>query len=433
MRAVRVDDAYTNLVLPAVIRRLRLEPRDAAFATELAAGTIRRRATYDAILADCIDRPLRKVAPEVLDALRLGCHQLLSMRVPPHAAINTTVNLVHAKAGPGVAGFANAVLRTVSRQDLEQWIAAVAPDPASSRKAVLDHAAIVHSLPSWVIEQLEMAAPDDDLDALLAANNVPPRVTLVARPGWATREELPGEPTPYSPYGVTLEGGDPARIPAVAEGRAGVQDEGSQLVAVALAAAPLDGPDRRWVDLCAGPGGKAALLAALAAERGAGLTAVERHPHRAELVRQAVGDSAQVLVADGTAPPLAAGEADRVLVDAPCTGLGALRRRPEARWRRRPEDLMDLVHLQRRLLQSAMELVRPGGLVLYATCSPVLGETRQVVGSVVQQGAEVVDVRPLLPGVTDADAQLEGTAQLWPHRHGTDAMFLALLRRPTGV
>jgi 16S rRNA (cytosine967-C5)-methyltransferase len=430
LRAVRVDDAYTNLVLPAVIERLRLDSRDAAFATELASGTIRRRATYDAILADCIDRPLRKVAPEALDALRLGCHQLLGMRVPPHAAISTTVNLVHAKSGPGVAGFANAVLRTVSRRDLDQWVAAVAPDPAKSRKAALDRAAIVHSLPSWVIEQFEMAAPDDDLDALLAANNVPPRVTLVARPGRATRDELPGDPTPYSPYGTVLTGGDPGRVPAVAEGRAGVQDEGSQLVAHALATAPLDGPDARWVDLCAGPGGKAALLAALAAQRGGRLVAVERHRHRAGLVRQALGDDAAVVMADGTVPPLARGSADRVLVDAPCTGLGALRRRPEARWRRRPEDLMDLVQLQRRLLQSALRLVRPGGLVLYATCSPVLGETRQVVASVVQEGAEVVDVRPFLPGVTDADGPMEGTAQLWPHRHGTDAMFLALLRRP---
>lgn len=430
LRAVRDDDAYTNLVLPAVIARLRLDSRDAAFATELASGTIRRRATYDAILADCVDRPLRKVAPEALDALRLGCHQLLGMRVPPHAAISTTVNLVHAKSGPGVAGFANAVLRTVSRYDLEEWIDKVAPDAAKGRKAALDRAAIVHSLPSWVIEQFETAAPEDDLDALLAANNVPPRVTLVARPGRATRDELPGTPTPYSPYGTVLDGGDPGRVPAVAEGRAGVQDEGSQLVAHALGTAPLDGRDRCWIDLCAGPGGKAALLAAFAAQRGARLVAVERHRHRAALVRQTVGDDVGVVIADGTTPPFIPAGADRVLVDAPCTGLGALRRRPEARWRRRPEDLMVLVHLQRRLLQSALNLVRPGGLVLYATCSPVLGETRQVVSSVLQEGAEVVDVRPMLPGVADADGPLEGTAQLWPHRHGTDAMFLALLRRP---
>jgi 16S rRNA (cytosine967-C5)-methyltransferase len=430
LRAVRVDHAYTNLVLPGVLERLGLVGRDAAFATELASGTIRRQGTYDAILDACIDRPLRNVTAKVLDALRLGCHQLLLMRVPDHAAIHTTVDLVHAQAGPGAAGFANAVLRAVARQSLEQWIEQVAPDPGDSTEDLWEHLTVVHSLPYWMLRELLLAAPADSPTAVLAANNEPPKVTLVVRPGLAQREELPGEPTPYSPYGTILESGDPAQVPAVAEGRAGVQDEGSQLIAHALATAPLEGRDEHWLDLCAGPGGKAALLAGLAIERGARLTAVERHEHRAELERRAVGDSATVLTADGTRPPLAEGSVDRVLVDAPCTGLGALRRRPEARWRRRPDDLLDLVILQRDLLRSALKVVRPGGLVLYATCSPVLAETRQIVSAAVAGGVELLDVRPLLPGVTDADGPVEGSAQLWPHRHGTDAMFMALLRRP---
>jgi 16S rRNA (cytosine967-C5)-methyltransferase len=302
----------------------------------------------------------------------------------------------------------------------------------------MDHLATKHSHPRWVVDLLDAAAPDDDLDALLAADNVPPRVTLVARPGRAEVAELPGSPTPYSPYGVILDGGDPSRVPAVAEGRAGVQDEGSQLVAIALAAAPVEGRDERWVDLCAGPGGKAALLAALAAERGAGLLAVERHLHRAGLVRRALTDPdgampgvLGVVTADGTKAPIAPGSVDRVLVDAPCTGLGALRRRPEARWRRSPDDLVTLVLLQRWLLASALDLVRPGGVVVYATCSPVRQETAEVVASITSSRDDVTveDVRPLLPGVSDADGPLPGTVQLWPHRHGTDAMFLALLRR----
>jgi 16S rRNA (cytosine967-C5)-methyltransferase len=278
--------------------------------------------------------------------------------------------------------------------------------------------------------------PDGEIEELLAADNVPPRVTLAARPGLADRSELPGTPTPFSPYGTVLEGGgDPAAVPAVAEGRAGVQDEGSQLVAHALAAAPLTGSDERWIDLCAGPGGKAALLAASAADRGARLAAVELHPHRARLVARALGPLGGqpygVVAADGARPPFRDGQADRVLVDAPCTGLGALRRRPEARWRRGPDDLVTLVLLQRRLLGSALDLVRPGGVVLYATCSPVHAETRDVVQSVLgaRVDVELEDVRPLLPGVTGADGPVEGTAQLWPHRHATDAMFLALLRR----
>ncbi|WP_183100011.1 RsmB/NOP family class I SAM-dependent RNA methyltransferase [Nocardioides pelophilus] len=437
LRLVRTEDAYTNLVLPAVIARHGLDTRDAGFTTELAAGTIRRQGTYDAILAACIDRPLRRVEFGILDLLRLGCHQLLAMRVPAHAAISSTVDLARAKSGPGAGGFVNAVLRSVARRDLDAWIAEVAPDPSGSRNARMDHLAVKHSHPRWVVDLLDVAAPDDDLDALLAADNVPPKVTLVARPGRAEVAELPGTPTPYSPYGVVLDGGDPSRIPAVAEGRAGVQDEGSQLVAHALATAPVEGRDELWLDLCAGPGGKAALLAALAAQRGARVIAIEQHLHRAGLVRRALGGDTPaagvlgVLTADGTKPPLAAGTVDRVLVDAPCTGLGALRRRPEARWRRSPDDLLPLVLLQRRLLASAIDLVRPGGVVLYATCSPVRAETGDVVSSTLSSSDAVTleDVRPLLPGVSDADGPTPGTAQLWPHRHGTDAMFLALMRK----
>lgn len=422
LKAVRVDDAYTNLALPALLRRHGLSGRDAAFATELASGTIRWQGTYDAILAACIDRPLAKVEAKVLDGLRLGCHQLLGMRVATHAAISTTVDLVRDRVSAGAGGFTNAVLRKVSQHDLAAWVAQVAPgDPA-----------VAWSHPAWVVEELRLALGDDDqLPALLAADNEAPRVTLVARPGRATRDELPGEPTPFSPHGVTLAGGDPGQVPAVAEGRAGVQDEGSQLVAIAAAAAPLDGPDAAWLDLCAGPGGKAALLAALAAERGARLVASERQPHRAGLVRRSLTGAdgvAGVVTADGTAPPYRRGAFDRVLVDAPCTGLGALRRRPEARWRRRPQDLAELVVLQRRLLDSALHLARPGGIVLYATCSPVLAETRDVVAAVLAERADVT-LEPLDLAVPDAAGPLPGTVQLWPHRHGTDAMFLALLRR----
>jgi 16S rRNA (cytosine967-C5)-methyltransferase len=431
LKSVRVDDAYTNLVLPSVLRQFGLTGRDAAFATELASGTIRRRGTYDAILAACIDRPLSKVEAKVLDALRLGSHQLLSMRVPAHAAISTTVDLVRAKGSSGAGGFANAVLRRVGQQDLEAWLAQVAPDP---RVSPTRYASIAYSHPRWIVDELRSAVGADELFALLAADNEPPRVTLVARPGRSTRAELPGEPTPYSPYGVVLPGGDPGEVAAVAEGRAGVQDEGSQLVAIALAAATVEGRDERWLDLCAGPGGKAALLAALAAGRGASLVAAERQEHRAGLVKRALRGAdgvAGIVTADGTAPPYRPGSFDRVLVDAPCTGLGALRRRPEARWRRRADDLLGLVLLQRRLVSAALDLVRPGGVVLYATCSPVLSETRGVVGSVLETRHDVAleDAGPLLPGVPDCAGPMPGTIQLWPHRHGTDAMFLALLRR----
>lgn len=431
LKAVRVDGAYTNLVLPTVLRQHRLAGRDAAFATELASGTLRRQGTYDAVLAACVDRPLAKVEAKVLDALRLGAHQLLSMRVPAHAAISTTVDLVRDRIGRGPAGFTNAVLRKVSAHDLDAWLRRVAPDP---EKDPVGHGVVAHSHPRWVVEELSRAVGADQLDALLAADNEAPRVVLVARPGRSTTEELPGRPTPFSPYGAVLDSGDPGAVAAVAEGRAGVQDEGSQLVALALARATVVGRDERWLDMCAGPGGKAALLAALAHGTGAALVAAELQEHRARLVRRTLDRADGVLgvvTADGLRPAWADDTFDRVLVDAPCSGLGALRRRPESRWRRRPSDLKDLVPLQRSLLEGALDGVRDGGVVLYATCSPVIAETARVVEAVLAGRSDAVleDAGALLPDVPDCAGPLPGTVQLWPHRHQTDAMFMALLRK----
>ncbi|WP_051217705.1 RsmB/NOP family class I SAM-dependent RNA methyltransferase [Nocardioides insulae] len=443
LKAVRVEEAYANLVLPHVLAAHGLTGRDAAFATELVSGTLRQQGTYDAVLSACLDRPIAKVEAKVRDLLRLGCHQLLSMRVPDHAAISATVDLVKVKANAGAGSFANAVLRKVAGRTLPEWIEEVAP-PGRDRHG---RAAIAHSHPRWVVDELAAALAGSgsaaELEELLAADNAAPKVVLVARPGRASVEELPGESTAYSPFGVVLAAGQPGEVPAVAEGRAGVQDEGSQLVALALAQAPLEGRDERWLDLCAGPGGKSALLAALAARTGASLTANEAQPHRARLVRRNLTDTlapggplvpgaTAVVAADGRRPPFPEGAFDRVLVDAPCSGLGALRRRPEARWRRRPSDLEELVPLQRELLTSALALVRPGGLVLYATCSPVLAETAGVVREVLTQQAADAELVPWehdALGVPRSDGPMPGTIQLWPHRHGTDAMFLALLRR----
>ena len=433
--AVREQDAYTNLVLPPILRSRGLTGRDAAFATELVSGTIRRQGTYDAVIAANVDRPLAKVDAGVLDALRLGAHQLLAMRVPSHAAVGTSVDLVRSAVGQSPAGFVNAVLRKIAAHDLSGWVRRVAPDPATDP---VGFASVAHAHPRWVVEALAEAVGEAELDDLLAADNVAPKVTLVARPGLATVEELVaagGTPTGLSPYAVRLDGGDPAAVPAVAEGRAGVQDEGSQLVAVGLAEAALDGRDERWLDVCAGPGGKSALLAALAGERGARLLASERQEHRARLVATATATAGAgllgVVAADGTRPAWRDGSFDRVLVDAPCSGLGALRRRPESRWRRTQADVDDLVPLQRALLSSALDAVRPGGVVAYVTCSPVLAETAGVVRAVLAERGDVHldEAAGLLPGVPDCAGPLPGTVQLWPHRHGTDAMFLAVLRR----
>ncbi|MFI6643101.1 RsmB/NOP family class I SAM-dependent RNA methyltransferase [Streptomyces sp. NPDC050504] len=443
LRAVDERDAYANLVLPPLLKKARekgdFDGRDAALATELVYGTLRRQGTYDAVIAACVDRPLREVDPPVLDVLSLGAHQLLGTRIPSHAAVSASVELARVVLGDGRAKFVNAVLRKIAADDLDGWLEKVAPPYDEDPE---DHLSVVHSHPRWVVSALwdALGGGRAGIEDLLEADNERPEVTLVARPGRATTDELldalgeeSGLPGRWSPYAVRMaEGGEPGALAPVAEGRAGVQDEGSQLVAIALANAPLEGRDERWLDGCAGPGGKAALLGALAARRGAALLASEKQPHRAGLVAKALAGNPgpyQVIAADGTRPPWREGSFDRVLMDVPCSGLGALRRRPEARWRRRPEDLEGFGPLQRGLLTEALRAVRVGGVVGYATCSPHLAETRVVVDDVLKRvgGAELIDARPLMPGVAGLG---EGPdVQLWPHLHGTDAMYLALLRR----
>lgn len=432
IRAVETRDAYANLLLPTRLRDRGLSGRDAALATELTYGTLRGRGTYDAVLALCSDRELRRIDAPLLDVLRLGAHQILATRIPPHAAVGTTVELARSVSGPGQAKFANAVLRKVAGRDMDQWLEIVAPADADTTTRL----SVAHSHPKWIVSALRDAVGGDEIEELLSADNVRPRVTLVARPGRSTVQELydaGADPAPYSPYAAVLPEGDPAGIAAVLDGRAAVQDEASQMVALALADAPLDGPDARWADLCAGPGGKAGLLSGLATQRDARLLAADIQPHRAGLVLRAVDGRAGVVAADGTAPPWRPASFDRIMVDAPCTGLGALRRRPEARWRRGPESVAELGPLQRGLLASALDSVRPGGVVAYVTCSPHLAETRVVVDDVLR-GRDDVE-RLDAPAVLRSRAHdLTGLgkgpyAQFWPHRHGTDAMFLALLRR----
>jgi 16S rRNA (cytosine967-C5)-methyltransferase len=424
LRAVSADNAYANLVLPALITEHGLNGRDAALATELGYGTLRASGTLDEIVAACLDRPLAQVDAPVLDLLRLGSYQALRTRIPSHAAVDTTVDLARATGNARAAGFLNAVLRRVAASDWDAWTHRL-----GAGRSALGRVALRTAHPDWIATAFADALGGDlaETEAALVADDVRPQTHLVAWPGRIGRDELiaasGGTAGPYSPYAVRLSAGDPGALAAVRDHRAGVQDEGSQLCAVALARAPLTGRDVHWLDLCAGPGGKTALLAALAAERGATVSANELHPHRAALVRQvSAAWRVQVSVGDARAMPEIDGGYDRILVDAPCTGLGALRRRPELRWRRTADDVAPLAELQRDLLTAALRLVRPGGVVAYVTCSPHLAETRDVVA-----GHDLVDARAAFE-VTEHLG--DGPAvQLWPHRQGTDAMFCALLRR----
>lgn len=460
LRLVEENDAYLNLALPALLTERGLRGRDAAFATELANGTARLQGSYDAVIDRLVKGGHDGLQSKVRTALRLGTHQLLSLRVPAHAAVATTVELVRADVGERPVRLVNAVLRTIATKPMAEWLGEVAPARDLDETGWL---AVTYSHPRWIVDAFRdalaeaaaggeppaqpraerdpelpadpSAPPHTQLEQLLRADNAPPAVTLVARPTLSSREELlaaGARPGRWSAYAAVLDGGDPGELSMVRAGRAGVQDEGSQLAALALTRPELQATDMRWLDLCAGPGGKAALLAGLAREKGVLLMSAERLEHRSRLVRAALrgyGGQPRVVTADARVGPWRSGTFDRAIVDVPCTGLGALRRRPEARWRRSPADVDDLVLLQRALLHSALDAVRPGGVVLYVTCSPHLAETRDVVNLVLLGRGDVrrEDARALLPEVPDTGPG--PYVQLWPHLHGTDAIFLALLRR----
>lgn len=484
LRSVAESDAYANLVLPKAIRSHRLDHRDAGFATELTYGTLRHQGTYDAILRHCVDRPIEKVGTTTLIVLRMGVHQLLNMRVPAHAALNQSVSLAREKIGAGPASFINAVLRRVSERTPEEWYELIIEDAKDDTERM----ALLASHPSWIVRSMRQALvahgrPASEIEQLLEADNLAPVVNLVALPGLGSLDEAREQ---GAVDGELVEGsalyasGDLARLESVREGTVRAQDAGSQLVARALAVAPLDGTDTAWLDLCAGPGGKAALLGALGIQRGASLVANEAAPHRAQLVESSMRplpeDSYTVLTGDGrqiretlrkNASELPGSVEpgqlfDRVMVDMPCSGLGALRRRPEARWRKSPRDIAELLPLQRQLLDAAIEATRPGGVIAYVTCSPHAAETQNIVAEVLESGAvSLLDSAAALrevalhtegangepvsvlagekdPGHTPEIKVKKGapvvnasatTAQLWPHVHGTDAMFLALLRK----
>lgn len=425
----RVDtqDAYANLVLPKMLRDFKIKRRDSAFATEIAYGTLRNQGVIDKIIAASATRPLTDIDPGVLNALRIGTYQLIYTRVDNYAAVDSTVNLVDAIGQEKAKGFTNGVMRKISRTTPEKWFEKLRP------VGEIPAIAFKHSHPEWIAESFAKVLGIGELAEALEADSRRPAVHLVARPGEITAEELAlmteGEEGKYSPYAVYLPGGDPGRLEAVRDGLAAVQDEGSQIIGRALVEAPVIGTDKgRWLDLCAGPGGKAALIGCLARIDGASVDAVEIQPHRAELIRKTVsGLPVTVHNQDGRKLTLTPGY-DRVLVDAPCSGLGALRRRPEARWRKQESDIADLAVLQYELLESAVAMTRPGGVIVYSTCSPDLRETRAIVDKAVKLlPIEELDAAELSGGMPKTGEHK--SVQMWPHRHGTDAMFFAVLRK----
>ncbi len=430
---VRSSDAYANLLLPDLIGKNKLNRADAAMCVELAFGTLRNQGFYDWVAAKVTARDIEAIDADALDVIRLGAHQLLGMRTPPHAALNETVNLAKRELRQGAVGFVNAALRRISEKPREEWVRLLERDIKDPSKRL----SVLYSQPEWIVKALKLALEADgrnEIEKLLRANNDAPSVNLVALPNhqFLSDEDLVREGV--SPIGYRLEGGDPTHLPGFQNGSLRVQDQGSQLAALALSRAVAAKPGEKWLDLCAGPGGKAALLGAEAELAGAALVANEISNHRARLVSQALSDSnvkARVVNEDGRT--LDIGRFDRIMIDAPCTGLGALRRRPESRWRKSPDDLKELTNLQSELLESGWRQLKPGGYLAYVTCSPHPAETTAILSKHLSKhkDAELVDAGAILETVSDEfmPNRDRKTVQLWPHTNDTDAMFISIIRK----
>jgi 16S rRNA (cytosine967-C5)-methyltransferase len=424
---VNRNEGYSNLLLPQALNASKLEDRDRSLVTELLYGTIRMQGKHDWVLSQISDRPWSEVDPGIIDICRLGVHQIHEMRIPDHAAVAATVEVARKRIGESKASFVNALLRSVTRKSIEDWFS-----PLASITDPVERFSIQYSHPEWIVSAyFDLLKDWDEVEAALKINNEAATPTLVSWPGFSTQQDLidiGGEPTDFSPYGVHWKG-NPGSLDLIKARKIGVQDEGSQLVAEVFAKAA-DGAS--WLDLCAGPGGKAALLSSIARQRDISFTANEISAARAVLVSQVVhGD--RVLVSDGRTVGASSEKFDAILIDAPCTGLGALRRRPEVRWRRTLQDLRALTQLQRELVDSAIQALKPGGVLGYATCSPHLAETSIQIADIKKKHLEVqqIDVDQFLPPTLHG-ATRDGAMSLWTHKHGTDAMYLALFRKDFG-
>lgn len=430
--------------LPAAVARARdrlPDPRDRALAAEIAAGTLRWRGALDAVVAAYARGGLDRLDPEVLEILRLGAYQLLHLeRVPPSAVVNDAVDLVRTSGKRSATGLVNAVLRRIDRERAALPLPArpVTPD---DREAALDYLSVTLSHPRWLVERWLARFGFDAVEAWLRFNNQPAALTLRANTLFAGREEVAQrladagvetEPTPLAPSGLRVVRGNPLD-PGVADARAfTVQDEASQLVAAFVGVAPGD----RALDACAAPGGKALVLAAGTGPRGL-VVAADLRPRRVDLLARTLRASGAVAVrvvrADAARPLPFAAVFDVVLLDAPCSGLGTLRRDPEIRWRRGPDDLPRLAAAQRQMLAQAAAAVRPGGRLVYATCSSEADENEEVVSGFLAARSDFEEVPGTATGLagSPAEAVLDeaGRLRTWPFRHGLEAFFAAMLRR----
>ncbi len=423
LQRVATTDSYINLLLPSVLRGSNLSDPDRGMVQELSYGALRWQAQYDAMIDLLSDN---SPSVEVRNLLRLGLHQLFRMRVPSHAAVSETVDLAK-KLQPRAAGYVNAVLRNADRRGYEALL-----ESCLSGLDSFDRLAILYSHPRWVVAELagalELDGRTGELEQLLAANNETPEVNLAAltEADRSHLEELGLENSGLLATAFKLVGNPEPLLTETIR----VQDQGSQLVSRLLA--KIADRDGRWVDMCSGPGGKAAILQAEISDA-SNLDCYEPAAHRAELVREALGEGskANVVVSQGQALPKQS--YDGVLLDAPCSGLGSLRRKPESRWRKTKKQLAELRKIQRELLEAGVEGLKSGGILVYSTCSPVVSETNDQVAWLLdkRKDIELVDISAELTALSPGIElnQNRKSVQLWTHVHASDAMFIAALRK----
>jgi 16S rRNA (cytosine967-C5)-methyltransferase len=418
-------DGYSNLLLPQALTSSTMDERDRGFTTELVYGTLRMQGLYDYIFAQISDRKWSEVDADIVDLARMGAHQIFSMRTPIHAAVSATVDVARKQLGESKGSFINALMRKAGAKELSEWIA-----PLEDIADPVARLAIQHSHPEWIVSAyLDLLKDLSLVEAELISNNTPAQPTLVAWPGDSTQADLVaagGTATDYSQYGARLSGA-PGSLEIIRHRKAGVQDEGSQLVASIFANA--SAAAQSTLDLCAGPGGKAALLSHLIEQRGGDFVANEISEPRAKLVKNVIGKFG-VIVGDGRKIAEHERTFDAILADVPCTGIGALRRRPEVRWRRTIKDLSPLLTLQMELTDAAIAVLNPGGFFGYATCSPHFAETTGQVKQILKKHPELqlLDISAFLPDNL-LHASRDGALSLWGHLHQTDSMFLAIFQK----
>jgi 16S rRNA (cytosine967-C5)-methyltransferase len=429
------EGAYADLALDAALEQQpHLDPRDRALTTELVYGVLRQQGRLDFALARFCRQPLTKLEHVVVRLLRLGAYQILGLdRVPDRAAVHETVELTRRLRLERATGLINGILRSLVREkESIPW-----PDPEQDPAAYLEH---VLSLPGWLARQWLAEFGAEEALALAAALLEPAPFSLRVNTLATSREAFLAQlgavaatPTRFAPEGVLIDGRGRLSLPGDRQGWYQVQDEASMLIPHLLGPQP----GERILDACAAPGGKTTQLAALSGNR-AQILALDLHPQRVQLIRQGAKrlgcQGIEARPWDLTKKPefLAPGSFDRVLVDAPCSGLGVLRRNPEIRWRRAASDLPRLAQLQRSILAQVAPLVRPGGTLVYSLCTLGAAETTGVVAAFEAAHPEFAreDLRPLVPEPWRELIDAQGFLRTLPHRHGgMDAFFAARFRR----